>query len=82
MFSLIIFVEGLNIITTGVVKTFELQDIWKYSFFIYYVVGIGVSSVLCYPYGYGIKGIWIGWLISIVLSLLMHLRQIVCLDFE
>lgn len=82
IFCLVIIVEGLNIITTGIIKTFELQEVWKYSFFIYYIIGIGSSTVLCYYYEKGIRGIWAGWLISVTFSLLLNLRQIVCLDFD
>lgn len=82
IFCLIIIVEGLNIITTGVIKTFELQEVWKYSFFIYYIIGIGSSSILCYGYDQGVRGIWIGWLASISVSFFMHIRQVICLDFE
>ena len=82
IFCLVIIVEGLNIITTGIIKTLELQDVWKYSFFIYYIIGIGSSTVLCYTYQNGIRGIWAGWLISVALSLILNLRQIICLDFE
>jgi len=38
--------------------------------------------MLCYYFNHGVKGIWIGWLISIIISFIMNLRSILSLDFE
>lgn len=82
VFCLVLVCEGLNIITTGLVKALELEDIWKYSFCIYYIVGLSCSAYLCFEKGYGVKGLWLGWLVSVLISLLLHFKQIICLDFE
>lgn len=82
VFGFIVFASGLNITLTGIAKTLELHEIWKYSFGYFFVGGIGLSSVLCYGYGHGVWGIWVGWLVCILASLLLHLQRILCLDFE
>ena len=82
IFGIIVFVSGLNIILAGIAKTLELHELWKVSFAIYYLLGIGFSGVLCYVYDYGVTGIWLGWLACLLLSLFMNLKLILCLDFE
>lgn len=33
-----------------------------------YLVGIVAANVLCYYYGYGLNGIWLGWNIGIIVN--------------
>ena len=66
----------------GIVKTMELTLTWTYSFIFLYFMGIVVSTILCYVYGYGLRGIWTGWLLALTLELFLNMKRVICLDFE
>lgn len=65
LFCAILFASSLNIVMLGMVKTLELKLSWNYSFVFCYLIGITISTILCYVSDYGLWGIWAGWLLSL-----------------
>ncbi len=82
LFCAILFASSLNIVMLGIVKTLELKLTWNYSFVFCYLIGITISTILCYVSDYGLWGIWAGWLLSLSIELFLNLKRILCLDFE
>jgi hypothetical protein len=72
----------MNCIMLGVVKTMELELYWNYSFAFCYFTGIAVSAVLCYACGYGLRGIWVGWLLALLIELYLNVKRVICFDVD
>ena len=60
--------DGLQITATGALRGLgdTRSPMWAHLIF-YWVVGLPVAYVLCFPYGWGAAGIWIGLSAALIL---------------
>ena len=82
VFGSLTVVQGLNSVLTGINKTLEVQDRRSYSLLVLNLLGLILSGMLSLWYEYGLWGIWMGWLVSMTLALLVNLKKILFMDFE
>lgn len=81
VFLITILFDGVHLVLTGIIKTLTTSEVLKLSLLFFYVVGIGSSSVLCFFFGFGLWGLWVGWLIGVGASLVTSFVKIVGLDW-
>lgn len=80
-FEIAIILSGLQVVLLGIIKTLQIQILWKISLISYYFVGLGFSCVLGYYFKYDLCGIWLGWSIGQAVSLLFLIKYIYQIDW-
>ncbi|GMM50072.1 Erc1 protein [Starmerella bacillaris] len=72
------FFDATAAVLAGIIRGQGRQRIGGYiNFSCYYIIGVPAGLLLCFKYGYGLPGIWIGFnsaLIAVVIASLLALR--------
>ena len=60
--------DGLQVIATGALRGLgdTRSPMWAH-FIFYWMVGLPVAYLLCFPYGWGAAGIWVGLSAALIL---------------
>lgn len=78
----IVFLDGLQISLFGVLKTLYFTKIWRLSTFSFYFIGLLSAIFFAFYMQWQLKGIWCGWLLGIIVSLIFELKILVKIDLE
>ena len=69
-------VDSLQICVAGLLKSIDVIDYILAINVVCYCGGLGMSCFLAYQLQWGIKGLWIGWTLGLLLNLLLCLRKL------
>jgi len=66
----IVVLEPLQICMSGIVRTIRGTLVLKIYILCFYLIGIGFGAVLAFRFDLNLKGIWIGWVAALVISII------------
>lgn len=66
----------------GVIKTLQVTILWKISLISFYFIGIGSTILIGYFMDLGLIGIWFGWSVGTMVSLIFLIRYIMQIDWK
>ena len=81
IFIAILLLESVQIILFGIIKTFEMEQLWKIPAKSYYLVGLSSSIIFAFWFKWNLEGIWLGWLLGIITCILFEVRYLMKLDW-
>ena len=73
--------SGLQVVLLGIVKTLQVTILWKISLISFYFIGLGSTILIGYYMKMGLYGIWLGWNIGTIVSLIFLVRYIMQMDW-
>lgn len=69
IFMAILLFEGVQILFLGILKTLQMDKLWKLPALSHYLIALGSAIIFGFWLDLKLEGIWLGWLLGILSSL-------------
>lgn len=78
----IVVLEPLQICMSGIVRVIRGTLVLKIYILCFYLIGIGLGAVLAFWYQLNLKGIWIGWVAALFLSIAFFTKILLSANWD
>jgi Na+-driven multidrug efflux pump len=79
---MVLIIGGIQTILQGIIKTLQVQNFWKIIVFCLYVVSLGFTYIFGFYFNWKLTGVWMGWLIGIVVLFVYEIRFLINVSWE